>query len=83
MKSQTRITSEQIAEAMRAFGGTVQHLSPEIELRRSSVGFRPNQTAFEDIAGINSVRVEVLKNDEDEEEQNEPASTSATAAVSQ
>jgi len=62
------ITSQQIAEAMKAFAGTVHHLPPEVALRRSSVGFRSNQMAFEEVSGISTVRVEVLPAGDEEGE---------------
>ena len=60
MKKRNRITSEQIAEAMRDFAGTVQQLPPEVALRRSSVGFHPSQTQFEEVSGFVNVKVELL-----------------------
>lgn len=63
------ITSQQIAEAMKAFAGTVHQLPPEVALRRSSVGFRSNQMAFEEMAGISTVRVEVLPASDEEADQ--------------
>ncbi len=59
-----QITSEQIAEAMKEFGGVIHRLAPQVELQRSSVGFRPSQIAFEELAGFRDVKVEMLDAEE-------------------